>query len=263
MSIYNQTTADELNDTLTSISNQTLLPSELVVVFDGPVSPMIRQEINNFSSLLPTTIVSFSHNRGLGPALRDGLLKCTQQFVARIDSDDRSIPDRFAIQNDFINMNPTVSVLGGALKELHQIANSRTSAIRRCPILNKNEPLSIRWRNPLNHPTVIFNKTHILEVGNYQSMPYFEDYHLWARLILHGYWITSLAEVLVETDVKPDYYRRRGGYRYLTHEKHFAQEMKAVGYFTSSDYLVFLLSRVGIRLLPNSARSYIYRKMLR
>ena len=95
MSIYHRTRADELNDTLTSIANQTLLPAEVVVVFDGPVSSSVEQEINNFSQLLPTITVPIPVNRGLGIALKEGLLNCTHQFVARVDSDDRSIHDRF------------------------------------------------------------------------------------------------------------------------------------------------------------------------
>ena len=263
MSIYHRTLADELNATLTSIANQTLLPSEMVVVFDGPVSSSVEQEINNFSHVLPTVIVPMPVNRGLGIALREGLLRCACKFVARVDSDDRSIHDRFSLQYEFINANPSVSVVGGAMREWHWSTESKTSTVRTCPIFDENERHLIRWRNPLNHPTVLFNKAHVLNVGNYKEAAYFEDYHLWARLILRGHWITSLPDVLVETDVNPDFYYRRGGFSYLKHEHNFAMQMRLLGYFTLLDHFVFLLSRTGVRLLPNVSREYFYKKILR
>jgi hypothetical protein len=59
-----------------SIKNQSLQPAETVVVLDGPVNPGIHRKIDDFEKDLNIKTVVFPFQRGLGPALRDGLEVC-------------------------------------------------------------------------------------------------------------------------------------------------------------------------------------------
>ena len=149
------------------------------------------------------------------------------------------------------------------MRELYSSGGSIISAIRRVPLDAKTINSSAKSRNPINHPTVMFRKSVVIDSGNYQNCPFFEDYYLWAKILTKGYLLSNLPEVLVETEVSSDYFRRRGGVTYVRNELHLVQELRKIGFLSPIEASIFMLTRLPVRLVPVALRQHLYRTFLR
>ena len=100
-----------------SVLDQTLKPTEIIVVVDGPVPEALDKVIKELEKDLMFKIIRLKENRGHGEARRIGLNHCTYDLVALMDSDDISLPDRFEKQMSMFLDDPTLSVVGGNISE--------------------------------------------------------------------------------------------------------------------------------------------------
>jgi glycosyltransferase involved in cell wall biosynthesis len=263
MSIHGETRASEIERCLSSLARQTLPAAEVILVRDGPVDSSVERSIGVYESMIPFRHVHFPRNRGLGPALRDGLKACNHDLVARVDSDDWSISNRFQCQVEFLCRKSNISAVGSVMKETYNHAGKEISVVRKIPLDNASIQRVAKRRNPMNHPTVMFRKSHVLASGNYESCPLFEDYFLWAKMLTQGYILSNLPEVLVETEVDLDYFQRRGGLTYVKNELNLAQKLRKIEFLSFFETTFFLLSRIPVRLAPVFIRKYLYRILLR
>ena len=129
MSVYKNEKAEYLKQAVDSILSQTLMPNEIIIVKDGILTNELEQVINtylsNYKNLIK--IVSFCENRGLGLALRDGILACNNEYIARMDTDDIAEPDRFEQQFNYLKLHPELAILGSWIKEFSDnLKNSDT-----------------------------------------------------------------------------------------------------------------------------------------
>ena len=176
VSVYLGTKASELATCFESLLSQTLPAKEIVVVIDGPLTTDTEHCLNQYCGRLPIKLLPFPTNRGLGLALRDGLVACEYELIARVDSDDRCLPRRFETQLDFLEQNPTISVVGGQMRELYTFRDCVEEAIRLTPTDPSTLVQYAKFRNPMNHPTVMFRKSDVLRCGRYEECHLFEDY---------------------------------------------------------------------------------------
>jgi len=262
-SVYAGTKAKEFEQCLKSIENQILAPNQIVVVLDGPVDADVQKVLHSFSSRLPLHTVPLSDNQGLGRALSAGLEQCTHNFVARFDTDDVCLENRFENQVSFLLLNPDVSVVGSLMRETYHLGKKSIICDRSGAAVGVNLRTWARRRNPLNHPTVVFRKEAISAVGGYVDCPLFEDYFLWARLILANHKIVNLNFVGVETVVDNDFFSRRGGLKYLKCEIQFLRKLYAIGFLNLFDLIAWGIIRMPTRLLPVQCRKWLYLKFLR
>jgi len=262
VSVYLGTKANDLAACFESLLSQTLPTKEIVVVIDGPLTTDTEFCLKHYCGRLPIKLLPFPTNRGLGLALRDGLVSCENELIARVDSDDISLPERFLKQATFMTENSTISVVGSELCETYYIRQTSAKVIRNVPnttgLGRKN-----RIRNPLNHPTVMYRKSHVISCGSYENCHLFEDYLLWAKVIQHGYRIANLCEPLVETTVDNEYFKRRGGITYIANEIALCKRLLDLKYFSKTDALIFLCTRIPLRLVPHRCRKLIYLTVLR
>jgi glycosyltransferase involved in cell wall biosynthesis len=263
MSIYAETQACDLSQCLESLRQQALPAGEIVMVRDGPIHSTVERCIQSYESTFNFQHLTFPRNRGLGPALRDGLKACSNELIARVDSDDWSVPERFQKQAQFLYSEPGISVVGGGLKEHYGLGRNVNSVIRQGPMDNTSIQRMAKRRNPMNHPTVMFRKSDVLACNSYESCPLFEDYYLWVKMLTKGYLLSNLPEVLVETEVNSDYFRRRGGVTYVQHELRLLQELRKIGFLSPAETIVFILTRLPMRLAPIYLRQCIYKAFLR
>lgn len=264
LSIYSGTVAGDFAACLESIQQQALLPDQVVVVVDGPIDDSVDKELHSFEQCekFAVDVLRFPENRGLGAALADGLDACRHELVARVDTDDISVPHRLETQKQHLVDFSDTSVVGGLLEEQY-IDGERTLSLTRPVPLGVDIIRKSRYRNPLDHPTVMFRRSHVLNVGGYQPFPGFEDYYLWARLINQGHVIENLDTVLVTTLADDGYFVRRGGFRYVKHEMALARKFHQIGFHNTFQFIAFLSTRILVRLLPNSVRRWAYTRFLR
>lgn len=261
---YRGDTPAALARAIESLSEQTLLPEELFVVKDGPLPDDLESVIEKKRDDFPNSFQThqIEENRGLGNALRVGVAHCTHDLVARMDADDISVPSRFERQIGFLKENPEVDVLGGFIEEFDSDPDDPI-ARREVPTAHDEIEWMALFRSPINHGTVMFDKAAVLNAGNYRAVDRMEDYDLWIRMLLNGATFANLPEVLVKVRAGAGMYDRRGGWEYAREEVRTQVEFYRRG-FTPFPILVFnLLTRTTLRLIPNRARSAVYRAIAR
>ncbi len=217
ISIYKNDSPNAFSDALESVTTgQTLKPKQLILVEDGPVSDLIDEIFKKCQHNNPGIafdIIKKEKNEGLAAALNDAIDLCCYDWIARMDSDDISDPDRFKKQVDYLVAHPEVSVLGGVIEEFAN-AIGDISSKRTVPLDNESIVQMARTRNPMNHMTVFMKKSAVLSVGKYSvSFGKLEDYKLWVDLIGKGYRFANLDSTLVYVRVGNGFIDRRSNRR--------------------------------------------------
>jgi GT2 family glycosyltransferase len=111
--------------------------------------------------------------------------------------------------------------------------------------------------NPLAHPTVVFRRSLVLQVGGYRPFFHMEDYDLWVRLIQSGARLANVPDVLVNYRVSEAGYGRRGGWRTLRAEFALQREFRASGFTTRWEQARNLVLRGGLELAPTRLRQAV------
>lgn len=263
ISLYSKEHPKYLKISLNSVFEQTLPPDEVVLVEDGPLTSELYRVLDEFEAVHPNMKrVPLSVNGGLGKALNEGLKHCSHDLVARMDTDDICYPDRFEKQVAFMGKYPELAASSAWLSEFED-EPSRIKDTKRIPSVPEEIAIYGKTRNPLNHPSAIFRKSIVEEVGGYMHFPLFEDWFLWARLLAAGCKLGNLPEPLVYFRTSPEMYKRRGGIKYATDSFRFQLELRKLGLITTTQAIKGGIMRGCVYLLPNSIREKIYRNFLR
>lgn len=263
MSVYYKENPEYLKSALLSIWDfQTLKPSEIVIVKDGPLTNEIDFELESFAKDKPVKFAVLERNQGLGIALNIGLLECSFDVVARMDSDDISKPNRFEKQLSIFEKYSDIDVVGAAVDEF-KIIPSDVISTRRLPAMSKEIFNLARKQNPINHPVVIFKKKAVLAVGGYKAFPLFEDYYLWGRMLINGAKFYNCSESLLFFRFSEDTFHRRGGWKYSINEIKLELAFFKLGLIRWHDLLVYMPLKFFIRNSPIFLRKFIYKKLLR
>ncbi|MBE5739085.1 MAG: glycosyltransferase [Clostridiales bacterium] len=263
MSVYKNDKPEWLIVSVESIINQTLKPREIVLYVDGPVGDELDKTIIELCKKYP--IISLHRNEeniGLGKTLEKGLLDCKYDIVARMDSDDYSIPTRFAQEYKAL-LDNELDLVGSNVSEfIGDIDN--IVAEKHVPSKMKDIVKYAKSRSPFNHPTVMFRKAKVLEAGNYQEMRLCEDYYLWVRLLQIGAKVGNINKSLVLMRVSEDLYARRGGLAYYKSQKNLLKYMRKTKFIGFITYTKSKMIRFTVQvLMPNKLRQRLYMKMLR
>jgi glycosyltransferase involved in cell wall biosynthesis len=246
-----------------SVSEQTLPPSEVVLVQDGPVSAAIVSAIAELdhTSPVPVKIVILPENRGLAEALTAGLQECSYEVVARMDADDISEPRRFEIQLDLVAKGH--ELVGSGLREFYEGPDGEHQGIRRTPPVSQTEiERYARFHDPFNHPTVVYTKRAVALAGGYQPMGMMEDYWLFARMLAAGVKATNSSEALVRYRISSGAYKRRGGLRLLRSELKLQFAFLRSGFTGKLQFARNVVVRGGYRLVPTPIRRRAYRRLI-
>lgn len=264
MSVYKNEKPEHLIEALESVVQQTVMPNEIVIVKDGLLTEELDAVINEYSEKYPALfkIVSFEKNRGLGLALKDGVLACSYEYIARMDTDDVCKSNRFEKQIKYLEENPRTALLGTWIKEFSKDKNN-PDTITKLPYEHQEIVKFAKSRNPFRHMTVFFKKQAVLDSGNYRDFLWFEDYDLWIRVIQNGYEIANLPEFLVDVRADNDMFARRGGWKYLKQDLKFQKFLFESKFISTFQFLKNIFIRSVVRFMPNDIRVLFYKGLLR
>lgn len=263
MSVYKKEHPKFLDEALTSIENQTVVPAEIVVVEDGPIPDSLHQVLEqhqaNFKGQF--RIIFNAVNMGLGGALQRGMKYVDNDWVARMDSDDISVKERFELQLKEIVKNPELGIVGGQVDEF---LNRPTNIVgeRKVPLSHFDISKFIKYRSPFNHPTVMLNREKVLKSGGYQSKGKLEDYFLWVNMLANGYRGLNVPDVLVHMRTDTGMYDRRGDRQNLKHIfslKKMMYQKKMINIFELICGDLIMMVNV---FTPKKLRKMIYQKFL-
>ncbi|NNP75073.1 amylovoran biosynthesis protein AmsE [Acinetobacter sp. Ac_3412] len=265
LSLYHKEKVEYLEKCFESIwDQQTLKPTEIVLVLDGPIGEGLTKSVEHWQQKLGNIlkIVTLAENVGLGKALNEGLKHCTNEWVFRMDTDDICTPDRFSKQVAFIKENPDVVLFGGQILEFNQDV-SDAHVLKAVPENHNEIKAFAQNRCPFNHMTVAYRHDVITALGGYQHHLFMEDYNLWLRVIGAGYKVANLPDVILFARVGNGMHARRKGLEYIKSEKKLLdlkKELKLQDPIRAN--IVFLLRSV-FRLLPSTMLGKIYNNFLR
>lgn len=256
MSIYVNEKAEYLDECLESIVGQTLLPTQVVIVEDGPITIELDEVIAKYQECLNILRVRIKNNGGLAKALNEGLNYCDNDVIARMDADDICERQRFEKQYNYLEKNPSTVALSAGLTEYNE---TMTKVIKQKFLPSNHEELLkfSKFRSPLNHPAVMYRKKAILSVGGYPEF-FPEDYFLWIKLICNGFIIANLSESLIKMRVG-DAVSDRRGWQFLPGELKTISYMRRHKMISFLEYFLILSARVVLRLSPKFFRRFLYK----
>lgn len=260
MSVYAKEKPEFLRESMESMFAQTVPTNDFVLVCDGPLTDELNAVIDEMQKLHPEIlhIVRLKENMGLGNALNAGLQCCRHELVARMDSDDISLPHRCELQLRAFAADRTLVILSGTIAEFSQKPENIVG-IKKVPETHQEILSFSKRRNPFNHPAVMVKKTAVINVGGYDEVYHlFEDYYLWIRMLMDGCKAKNITDTVLLMRTPEDLYLRRGGMAYAKNMLRFHRWMKMCGWTNWNDYLAGAVLHAAVCIMPNYIRKYCY-----
>lgn len=259
MSVYAREKAPFLKASIESILAQTVPSDEFLIVCDGKLTEELDRVLASYEDKI--RLVRLPENSGLGNALNKGLSACSNELVARMDSDDIAYPDRMEKQLRMFTEDTKLSLASGTVTEFKDGIDNEVGR-REVPLSDEDIRRFSHKRNPMNHPAVMFRKSAVIDAGGYsEEYPFFEDYYLWVRMLMKGCRAANLKDALVHMRVDDDTFVRRGGLKYASDMLRFHRYLRAQKWATLCDYVTGALPHALICVLPNNLRKAVYRKL--
>ncbi|WP_022769799.1 glycosyltransferase [Butyrivibrio sp. NC2007] len=184
MSVYAKDKSEYLKQSIDSMLDQTIPPDQFVLVKDGLINSEIDSLINQYVREFPDlfTVVTLKENHGLGVALDEGIKYCKNELIARMDSDDISLPDRCAKELKLFKNNPRLSIVSGNIGEFENDLQNIVS-IRKVPELHRDIVKRMRIRSAFNHPAVMYRKSDVIRCGGYGKLRRKQDHVLFSHML--------------------------------------------------------------------------------
>jgi glycosyltransferase involved in cell wall biosynthesis len=255
----------QLKQSLDSVAiEQDLLPSELIIVFDGTIKPSIINfiDIYKFQIQIPVKVFFTGPlSKGPGFSRNLGVQKSAFEVVAFMDSDDVSLSNRFLKQVPLL-YEEYYDLIGGQIQEYNETL-TKVISIRSVPINEKDIYDEFKIRNPINNVTVAVKKDIFIALGGYPNLFFGEDYVLWLKMAERKCKMINLETVLVKVRTGDAFLKRRFGSDYLKKNLHlsfYLMSFKLVGLRYS---LLRMLKFVLLFLLPKNLQYFLLKKYTR
>ena len=264
MSVYRNDSAAHFLTALRSMSRQTVPPSEMILVVDGPIGQALEETISLFSTENGALqVVHYAENRGHAAARQAGLDNARNELIAIMDSDDIALPNRMELQLGFMQKHPDIDVLGGQIEEF--IGDKSNVVGKRIVPTGSNEIKQyLKSRCPMNLMTILARKSKIQQVGGFVDWFCEEDYYLWIRMAIQGCEFANLPETLVNVRVGEEMYQRRGGWRYFKSERGIQRYMWEHRLIALPRYCYNVFIRFIVQVvMPNRLRGWVFRTFAR
>lgn len=261
MSVYHGDSPELFQKAVDSVLNQTFKPAELIIVADGPVGEKIDEVLMSLSTNGSIRIIRMTKNSGLAASRKLAISEALTEVIAVMDSDDISVKDRFEQQIHELSDGKT-DVVGGWIEEFNLCPEDH-GLIRKTPLDYDDIYRLGKWRNPINHVTLMFKKSSYDQIGGYSELLANEDWEMVSRMLVNGLIIRNIPKVLVHVRGGDDMIKRRRTSR------QFWGEMKAFRLMYKSNYLglycliMNILIRTMIRIFPQAFTAYLYKNVLR
>jgi len=189
-----------IEKTLASIQAQDYRNHDIIAWDNGSTDATLDTLCRWIPERIPGKVIG-DRPLGLGASLAAMVNLASAPLCARIDADDLNEPNRLSMQVAFMCAHPDVAVVGSAVRYIDADDNLKPDR----PTIVTHDA-DIRWRlrfcNAFNHPTVMFRRAAVMEVGNYRDVMPIEDFDLWVRLALR-FELANLATPLVRYRVLP------------------------------------------------------------
>lgn len=186
-----------LRESIESILNQTYRDFEYIIILDYPDNDVHKSVIEEYA--LKDDRIHFyinEKNMGLTDSLNRGLSLCHGEYIARMDADDISLPDRLERQMEYLEKNH-YDLIGGITEMINE-NGSLLYSIKSVPTDPKKINKALRYSQCIAHPTWLGRKEVFEKNAGYRHMPLCEDYDFTLRAVLNGFVVSNLNEAVLK-----------------------------------------------------------------
>ena len=260
MSVYYKDKANELRQSLESIVTSTIKPSEIVLVEDGELTNELKQVVKEYVDKYDfIKIIRLPVNGGLAHALNVGLKHCACEYIARMDSDDITLPKRFEKQIDFLELHPDVDCVGTWAIEI--TSGGSEFYRKQMPITHEECRKFFMKRDCMIHPTVMFRRSYIEKAGSYSENTYFgEDTMIWAQGFANSCRFANLPEYLFKFRLNDEFFSRRRGWKHAWGILTLRWRVNRMLNYPLTSYL-YSIVYAGVKMMPTKILNWIYKNI--
>lgn len=264
MAIYN--CASTLKEAVDSILSQTFADWELILCDDCSTDGTLaiaREYESQYENIL---VIRNERNIGLPASLNHCIEHAQGEYIARMDGDDISLPERFQVEVDFLESHPEYAIVSCAMINFDENGDW---GIQRKP--EKPEKKDFILDSPFCHAPCIMRRSALADVGNYtvrEDLRRGQDYFLWHKFYCKGYKGYNIQEPYYKMRDDKDAAARRGFKKsYIKRVKSSLRTarvkniiLKDLGF--SAFVRIIALRPLVIAILPNSLYLYLHKKKL-
>ncbi len=259
MAVYRGDTSEYLEQAVVSLLNQTVMPSEIIIIVDGCVHRDIDTALERYTLDSRIRVLRNEINHGLAYSLNRGISIARYDYIARMDSDDICLPFRFEVQLKYLLLN-SLDCVGGQVIEFGNDTNHVLN-VRRVPLVHEEIVKQMKWKSAFNHPSVVFKKEVFNRVRGYSTTIFPEDLDFFVRLKLFGCRFGNVPEEVLFFRVGVGYrlmLKRRWGLRYAKNELNLYFNYYKNGFYGLHDFLLVSILKIPMRLIPFFIFKFIY-----
>ena len=181
-----------------SILIQTYEDFEFIIVLDDPHNTELLTILEGYERKDNRVVLILNEqNIGLALSLNKAIEYSRGIYLARMDADDISFPNRFAMQVEYLDNHPDIAVVG-TNKIIIDETGKEISKGATIPTSNVEIKAIMRYSNIMVHPSIMMRSDIIKEMGGYRAFPATQDYDLWSRLLDKDYRISNIDEYLIK-----------------------------------------------------------------
>lgn len=246
---------------LNSVLSQTYTSYKIFIGVDGPVEGELADVLEGQKHQRNVEICYFDENRGLACVLND-LIEIAQSegydYYARMDADDMCEHSRFEKQVAFLEANPNVDVVGGAIEEIDEDGEKNGKKVV-YPLTHEECRSFFRYRDPLAHPASFFRKRYFDKVKGYR--PEYrknQDTMLWFDGFMNGCVFANLPDTVLFFRVAKDFYGRRNGLRRAKQMLNSRKEINSAMHFDITANL-FATAMAFVTISPMWVKKFLYK----
>ncbi|WP_373204470.1 glycosyltransferase [Collinsella aerofaciens] len=264
MSLYKNELPEHFRVAFESMVKQSVPPEQIVIVEDGPLPEELISLIEGFSADYPkvVTVVVNEKNIGLGLALNKGLGFCRNELVARMDTDDISLPGRCERQLDEFAKNSDLALVGSNVDEFIGSPDNIVST-RRVPSDYADIYEFAKRRSAFNHPAVMYKKSSVLSVGGYSDLRRNQDVDLFGRMLYSGLKAMNIDESLLLFRSGDSLAKRRRSWANTSSYIEVIKKFWKMGYSSFVDFALVAAAQSFMFLCPNCVQHLLYKTFLR
>ncbi len=259
MSVYINTDCNEFKNAIESILIQSYQPDYIYIGVDGEVSNSMKnvllEYLDNYEKI---NLFYFKNNIGLGKVLSFLTKKVKTKYIARMDTDDICLKNRFEIMINHMEAN-NIDLLGSYIIEY--TPGIYTRYLKQVPLTPQKIISYSKYRNPFNHVTILIRKT-VIDNLNYEDCKFAEDWYLWLRVIKsnrYKYENIPIPTVLVNV---ANYSRLSGFNRFLIEKNYFYKFYKE-NLISLNHLIINLVNSFIFKFLLSNKIQFVYKIFLR
>lgn len=260
MSLYKSDVLQYVRLAVESILCQTYNVFDFYIQYDGYVQADVDEYLSNIKDER-VHIYRRDENKGLAQSLNDLLavvMPLGYEYIARMDADDISLPERFEKQIAYMDAHPETECLGTWAIEIK--SDGSEFYRKQMPETHDGCWQQFMIRDCMIHPTVIFRRSYIEKAGIYSLDTYFgEDTMMWANGFANGCRFANLPEYLFKFRLNDDFFNRRRGWKHAKGILTLRWKVNKMLHYPLKAYL-YAMAYAGAKMMPTSVLNLIYRK---